>query len=148
MKGDDGRAYIVAENSDSIRWTGSGILTEDGQEKGQLEIIGTVRGGGTLSADRLVHIPGSGDYQVAAVCTSGVRGLQLCLTFLNRFFQPRYLQKGNRPKLPQTTLSLYQLKMQMISLLQTFPISFRMNKHGLRKKKWQAVWSAQLENLL
>lgn len=77
MKGDDGRAYIVAENSDSIRWTGSGILTEDGQEKGQLEIIGTVRGGGTLSADRLVHIPGSGDYQVAAVCTSGVRGLRL-----------------------------------------------------------------------
>ncbi|AFR95500.2 pre-rRNA-processing protein TSR1 [Cryptococcus neoformans C23] len=70
MRGDDGRAYIVAENPNSIRWTGSGILTEDGQEKGQLEIIGTVRGGGTLNADRLVHIPGSGDYQVAAILSA------------------------------------------------------------------------------
>jgi pre-rRNA-processing protein TSR1 len=31
-----------------------------------LEVVGTVRGG-CLSADRLVHIPGSGDFQVAQV---------------------------------------------------------------------------------
>ncbi len=60
-RGDDGRAYIVAEGSGGVRW----ISTEDG-ETGRLEIVGTVRGG-CLSADQLVHLPGHGDFQVESV---------------------------------------------------------------------------------
>nr|XP_019047469.1 pre-rRNA-processing protein TSR1 [Kwoniella bestiolae CBS 10118]OCF26399.1 pre-rRNA-processing protein TSR1 [Kwoniella bestiolae CBS 10118] len=65
-KSEEGRAFIVAEGSNAIRWTGSGAQGEDGVEKGRLEIIGTVRGG-ALSADRLVHLPGKGDFQVEAI---------------------------------------------------------------------------------
>lgn len=57
---DDARAYIVAEGSGSVRW----IPTSD--EKGTLEVVGTVRGG-SLSANRLVHIPGHGDFQVDSI---------------------------------------------------------------------------------
>jgi pre-rRNA-processing protein TSR1 len=39
---------------------------EAGGEKGTLVVRGTVRGA-RLSADRLVHIPGWGDYQVEKV---------------------------------------------------------------------------------
>lgn len=58
---DDGRAYVVAEGSEGVRW----IAGEEGSE-GRLEITGTVRGG-CLSADRLVHIPGEGDFQIEQV---------------------------------------------------------------------------------
>lgn len=39
---------------------------EGSEEMGSLEITGTVRGG-CLSSDRLVHIPGQGDFQIAQV---------------------------------------------------------------------------------
>lgn len=57
----DGRAYLVAEGSDGVQWAAG----EDG-ETGSLRIEGTVRGG-CLSADRLVHLPGHGDFQVELV---------------------------------------------------------------------------------
>ncbi|WVQ83997.1 hypothetical protein IAT38_006142 [Cryptococcus sp. DSM 104549] len=65
-KSDETRAFVMAEGHEAIRWTASGIVGEDGDERGTLEVIGTVRGG-SLSADRLVHIPGRGDYQVEAI---------------------------------------------------------------------------------
>jgi len=60
-RNDDGRAYMIAEPGSGVQWTAG----EDG-EKGTLQITGTVRGG-CLSADRLVHIPGGGDYQLEGV---------------------------------------------------------------------------------
>jgi pre-rRNA-processing protein TSR1 len=62
---DDGRAYLVAEGSEGVRWS------EVSAGKGRLEVTGTVRGG-CLSADRLVHIPGVGDFEVETVCSSAV----------------------------------------------------------------------------
>ena len=59
---EDTRAYMVAEGSGAVRWTSS---SED-ESVGRLEVVGTVRGGG-LSADRLVHIPGRGDFQIESV---------------------------------------------------------------------------------
>jgi pre-rRNA-processing protein TSR1 len=58
---DDTRAYLVAEGSNSVRWTPSAS-----EDLGRLEVIGTVRGG-SLSANRLVHIPGHGDFQVESI---------------------------------------------------------------------------------
>lgn len=59
---DEVRGYVVAEGSDGVRW--EAVAGEEG--KGRLEVIGTVRGG-RLSADRLVHIPGKGDFQIEQV---------------------------------------------------------------------------------
>ncbi|WRT65027.1 uncharacterized protein IL334_001969 [Kwoniella shivajii] len=75
-KSEEGRAFIVAEGSEALRWTGSGVQGEDGVEKGRLEIIGTVRGG-ALSADRLVHLPGRGDFQVEAILPAPPSSLAL-----------------------------------------------------------------------
>lgn len=71
---DDGRAYLVAEGSEGLVYAPTGEV--DGQEVGRLEVTGTIRGG-TLSADRLVHIPGRGDFQVEEV--SSVRVLVSCI---------------------------------------------------------------------
>lgn len=68
-KSDEGRAYLIAEGSEEVRWTPTGTR-EDGQETGRMEVVGTVRGG-CLSADRLVHVPGKGDFQVEAVSPRG-----------------------------------------------------------------------------
>lgn len=80
-RSDVGRAYVVAEGSDGVRWTSqsSAVEMEEGaEEKGRLEVIGTIRGG-CLSADRLVHIPGHGDFQVEAVSDqSASKGARLC----------------------------------------------------------------------
>lgn len=57
---EDTRAYLLAEGSGALRYTATS------EENGTLEIIGTVRGG-CLSANRLVHIPGQGDFQVASI---------------------------------------------------------------------------------
>lgn len=59
---EDVRAYMVAEGSGGVNWTASA----DNEDSGRLEIVATVRGG-RLSADRLVHIPGRGDFQVESV---------------------------------------------------------------------------------
>ncbi|ORY26891.1 putative ribosome biogenesis and assembly-related protein [Naematelia encephala] len=59
-RSDDARAYMVAEGSDGVRWT------EAADGNGHLEVVGTVRGG-CLSADRLVHLPGYGDFQVESI---------------------------------------------------------------------------------
>lgn len=52
----DARSYLLAED---IRWC----------DKDGLVLAGTVRGKG-IKADRLVHIPGYGDYQIAKVWSS------------------------------------------------------------------------------
>ena len=61
----DARGYVVAEGSSSTRWTPYENQGESSR-MGRLEVAGTVRGG-FLSADRLVHIPGAGDFQVESV---------------------------------------------------------------------------------
>ena len=50
----DARSYLLAEE---VRW----------DEREGLVVAGTVRGKG-LKADRLVHIPGYGDYQIEKIC--------------------------------------------------------------------------------
>ncbi|WVR04426.1 hypothetical protein IAU60_001428 [Kwoniella sp. DSM 27419] len=75
-RSDEGRAYILAEGSDAVRWTSTGSQGEDGEERGRLEIVGSVRGG-ALSADRLVHIPGKGDFQVETVLPAPPSSLAL-----------------------------------------------------------------------
>ncbi len=84
-RADDGRAYVVAREAGrvwaGISWTATGMAPkraggesngdsasgeEEMKEVGRLEITGTVRGG-CLSADRLVHIPGRGDFQIESV---------------------------------------------------------------------------------
>lgn len=56
-RGNDGRGWIVAEE---VAWQ-----SKEG-DVGTLSVTGTIRGG-RLSADRLVHIPGWGDYQLEAI---------------------------------------------------------------------------------
>ncbi|KAK4688928.1 pre-rRNA-processing protein TSR1, partial [Tremellales sp. Uapishka_1] len=73
-RNEDGRAYIVADGSEAVRWTPT--ETVEGVENGRLEVVGTIRGG-NLSADRLVHIPGSGDYQVEAILAAPPSSLAL-----------------------------------------------------------------------
>ncbi|ODO03106.1 hypothetical protein I350_05951 [Cryptococcus amylolentus CBS 6273] len=63
----DGRPYLIAESAQAIGWVPNDDISEDGESVGQLSVFGTVRGGGTLSADRLVHIPGHGDYQLLSI---------------------------------------------------------------------------------
>jgi pre-rRNA-processing protein TSR1 len=63
-RNDDGRAYMIAEPG-SVQWISTGA-GQDEIEKGTLQVTATVRGG-CLSADRLVHIPGGGDYQLESV---------------------------------------------------------------------------------
>ena len=62
---DDGRAYLIAEGSEAVAFNPTGTDAE-GNQIGQLAVTGTVRGG-AVSADRLVHIPGKGDFQVERV---------------------------------------------------------------------------------
>jgi pre-rRNA-processing protein TSR1 len=56
---------MIAEPGTGVNWVSTGA-GDDGVEKGTLQVSGTIRGG-CLSADRLVHIPGGGDYQVESV---------------------------------------------------------------------------------
>lgn len=51
----DARSYLLAEE---VRWD---------EKEGSVVVAGTVRGKG-LKADRLVHIPGHGDYQIEKIC--------------------------------------------------------------------------------
>lgn len=67
-RGRDGRAWLVAEENDmrAGETSGGGVFWQPSEdepesEKGTLHVTGTIRGG-RLSADRLVHIPGWGDY--------------------------------------------------------------------------------------
>nr|ODO01070.1 hypothetical protein L204_01795 [Cryptococcus depauperatus CBS 7855] len=64
-KGINSHAYLVAETHNMVTWTSEEGDKEDA--KGLLEVVGIIRGGGRFSADRLVHIPGSGDYQLDAI---------------------------------------------------------------------------------
>lgn len=57
VKWRDNRGYLVAESVDFI---------DGGEEEGVLAVEGTVRGVG-LEANRLVHVPGLGDFQVAQI---------------------------------------------------------------------------------
>jgi len=70
---DDCRAYLAAEGSSSVRWTAN----EDDGDHGRLEVVGTIRGG-AFSADRLVHLPGHGDFQVDSVRHSSMEGPSGC----------------------------------------------------------------------
>lgn len=60
----DARAWLIAE--EEPMW--SPTLEDGTTESGTLRVTGTVRGG-RLSANRLVHLPGYGDFQVAEVWT-------------------------------------------------------------------------------
>lgn len=66
-RGRDGRAYVVAEEGDARHGESSDMprvhwqADPETEDKGTLFVTGTIRGG-RLSADRLVHIPGWGDY--------------------------------------------------------------------------------------
>ncbi|KAG9032530.1 hypothetical protein FRB95_001366 [Tulasnella sp. JGI-2019a] len=68
----EGRAHLLAE---SVEWEGKG-----GAEKGSLRVTGYIRGA-PLSANRLVHIPNHGDFQIEKIvsapqsCTSKFTGL-------------------------------------------------------------------------
>ncbi|KAK8846734.1 hypothetical protein IAR55_005821 [Kwoniella newhampshirensis] len=75
-RSDEGRAYLVAEGPDAVKWTSNGAQSEDGEERGRLEVVGTIRGG-CLSADRLVHISGRGDFKVEAILPAPPSSLQL-----------------------------------------------------------------------
>lgn len=64
----EGRARVLAED---VKW-----------EDGLMALTGIVRGA-PLSANRLVHIPDHGDYQIAKVCTSllwGISSAHQCCT--------------------------------------------------------------------
>lgn len=72
----DARAWVQAEETDwrfagssnvlqAVRWESEGSR-EDGEEIGTMVVTGTVRGA-RLSADRLVHVPGWGDFQVSKI---------------------------------------------------------------------------------
>ncbi|KAL1408410.1 ribosome biogenesis protein tsr1 [Vanrija albida] len=62
----EGRAFVVAEGDSGVHW--EAYPNDDGSQthQGLLRITGTVRGG-RLSANRLVHIPGHGDFQVSQI---------------------------------------------------------------------------------
>jgi pre-rRNA-processing protein TSR1 len=63
---DDGRGYLVAEGTGGVTWSEA---EGSSAGRGRMEVVGTVRGG-CLSADRLVHIPGKGDFQIESVGSS------------------------------------------------------------------------------
>lgn len=58
VKWREGRPYMLAED---VQWS-----------EGVLAVTGVVRGA-SLSADRLVHLPNHGDFQVEKVCSSKLR---------------------------------------------------------------------------
>ncbi|ORX34364.1 putative ribosome biogenesis and assembly-related protein [Kockovaella imperatae] len=60
----DARGFVVAEGSNAVHWT------EQEGGLGTLRVEGTVRGG-HLSADRLVHIPGVGDFEIDSILAAG-----------------------------------------------------------------------------
>ena len=75
-RGRDGRGWLVAETGDA-RQNGDDTqalryeLEGEGADRGTLSVTGTIRGA-RLSADRLVHIPGWGDYQLESIVASSV----------------------------------------------------------------------------
>lgn len=62
----EGRSWLVAEGDESITWEANDESALSDNCEGTLRVTGTVRGG-RMSARRLVHIPGHGDFQVAEV---------------------------------------------------------------------------------
>ncbi len=71
----DARAWVQAEEADwrfagstnvpqAVRWESE--ASHEGEQVGTMIVTGTVRGA-RLSADRLVHVPGWGDFQVSKV---------------------------------------------------------------------------------
>lgn len=60
----DGRSWLLAEGADNLAWEAN----SSDESTGTLRVVGTVRGG-KMSANRLVHLPGHGDFQVAEVRT-------------------------------------------------------------------------------
>lgn len=76
-RGRDGRGWLVGEVNDT-RWKNATTteqpplgyqLDSPEAETGTLSVTGTIRGA-TLSADRLVHIPGWGDFQVDSITSA------------------------------------------------------------------------------
>lgn len=61
----EGRSWLVGEGKDAVVWEPN-APNSDSDGMGTLFVTGTVRGG-RMSADRLVHIPGHGDFQVEKV---------------------------------------------------------------------------------
>lgn len=68
----DGRSWIVAEGDAAVAWEPTGHDNDSPEQLGLLRVVGTVRGS-SMSANRLVHLPGFGDYQVAEVRTCSIQ---------------------------------------------------------------------------
>lgn len=62
----EGRSWLVGEGNGSVNWEQSASGSGIDEDVGTLYVTGTVRGG-RMSADRLVHIPGYGDFQIEKV---------------------------------------------------------------------------------
>lgn len=62
----EGRSWLVAEGGEAVRWEAIGDDHGAPDQLGNLRVMGTIRGG-RMSANRLVHVPGHGDFQVAEV---------------------------------------------------------------------------------
>jgi pre-rRNA-processing protein TSR1 len=60
VKWKDGRSWMVGED---VQWE-ENIINEGSDRMGTLMVTGTVRGA-PLSANRLVHIPNFGDFQIS-----------------------------------------------------------------------------------
>lgn len=118
----EGRSWLVAEGRECATWEPSNAESGD---LGTLYVTGTVRGG-RMSADRLVHIPGYGDFQVEKV--SSIVGLSDNRSFVAHFnFETKLslLASCCRPSLSRL----------MILRRTTSPICLPMSKHGQRRKK-------------
>ncbi|CAK9780704.1 DUF663-domain-containing protein [Cutaneotrichosporon oleaginosum] len=74
----DGRAWLVAEEQPVWSAVGSTVTGGDQPvvEPGLLRVTGTVRGG-RLSANRLVHLPGYGDFQIQEILAALPRSKEL-----------------------------------------------------------------------
>lgn len=62
-----GRPYVLAENVEFDLVTG-----DDGESRGTLKVTGVVRGA-PMSANRLVHLQGFGDFQVSRIVSSPLK---------------------------------------------------------------------------
>lgn len=65
----EGRPWILAEVLDFARETS--VEQQNGESsKGSLKITGVARGGVPFDVNRLIHVVGVGDFQVAKVCAT------------------------------------------------------------------------------
>ncbi|KAG7098314.1 hypothetical protein E1B28_000275 [Marasmius oreades] len=64
----EGRSYLVGED---VEWTSASASEGEGEGVGVLKVTGVVRGA-ALSANRLVHIPDVGDFQILKIMSAPI----------------------------------------------------------------------------